>query len=178
MGKDSLAQIAPADTAIGPPTATARRLVDASLSPNTRRAYAGVVIMLNPSTADADQDDSTIRRLIGFAKRWGNGVLNVVNLYAYRSTDRGALINVSDPVGPDNDHWIGATVATAGLVVLAWGNDGAGSRARHVHEMVRAMNPMRIGPLTKAGEPKHPLYIPYGTPLESMKDYGKILDQT
>ena len=137
-----------------------------------------VVIMLNPSTADADQDDSTIRRLIGFAKRWGNGVLNVVNLYAYRSTDRGALINVSDPVGPDNDHWIGATVATADLVVLAWGNDGAGPRARHVYEMVRAMNPMRIGPLTKAGEPKHPLYIPYGTPLESMKDYGEILDQT
>ena len=66
-----------------------------------------MVIMLNPSTADADQDDSTIRRLIGFAKRWGNGVLNVVNLYAYRSTDRGALINVSDPVGPDNDHWRG-----------------------------------------------------------------------
>ena len=40
--KDSLAQIAPADTAIGPPTATARRLVDASVSANTRRAYAAL----------------------------------------------------------------------------------------------------------------------------------------
>ena len=37
------------------------------------------------------------------------------------------------------------------------------------------MNSMRIGPLTKAGEPKHPLYIPYGTPLESMNNYGKYL---
>ena len=47
MGKDSLAQIAqiaqiaPAETAIGRPTATARRLVAASLSDNTRRSYAG-----------------------------------------------------------------------------------------------------------------------------------------
>ena len=41
MGKDSLAQIAPAETAIGRPGATARRLVDASVSTNTSRAYAG-----------------------------------------------------------------------------------------------------------------------------------------
>ena len=46
MGKDSIAriaQIAPADTAIGRPTATARRLVNASVSDNTRRAYAGAL---------------------------------------------------------------------------------------------------------------------------------------
>ena len=41
MGKDSLAQIAPAGTSVGRPSATARRLVDASVSTNTRRAYAG-----------------------------------------------------------------------------------------------------------------------------------------
>ena len=47
MGKDSLAQIAPADTAIGPPSAPARRLVDASVSDNTRRAYAGALRRLD-----------------------------------------------------------------------------------------------------------------------------------
>ena len=42
IGKDSLAVIAPTGTAVGRPTATARRLVDASVSANTRRAYAAL----------------------------------------------------------------------------------------------------------------------------------------
>lgn len=44
-------------------------------------------IGLNPSTADAYEDDATIRRLIGFSKDWGFGGLTIVNLFAYRSTD-------------------------------------------------------------------------------------------
>jgi hypothetical protein len=44
-------------------------------------------IMLNPSTADADVDDPTIRRVINFAKSWNYGGVYVVNLYAFRSTD-------------------------------------------------------------------------------------------
>ena len=40
------------------------------------------VIMVNPSTADATNDDATIRKLIGFRDRkaWGN--LIVGNLFA------------------------------------------------------------------------------------------------
>ena len=44
---DSLAVIAPTETAIGSPSTTARRLVDASVSPNTRRAYAGALRRLD-----------------------------------------------------------------------------------------------------------------------------------
>ena len=55
MGKDSLAQIAPADTAIGPPSATARRLVDASVSANTRRAYAGALGQLDALARRRDE---------------------------------------------------------------------------------------------------------------------------
>ena len=43
MRKDSLARIAPSETTIGPPSTTARHLVNASLSDNTRRAYAGAL---------------------------------------------------------------------------------------------------------------------------------------
>ena len=53
MGKDSLAQIAPAETAIGPPSATARRLVNASLSDNNRRAYAGALGQLDDAALAA-----------------------------------------------------------------------------------------------------------------------------
>ena len=60
IGKDSLAQTAPADTAIGPPTATARRLVDASVSANTRRAYAGAVGQLDAWLDGRRLDDAAL----------------------------------------------------------------------------------------------------------------------
>ena len=44
-------------------------------------------MMLNPSTADADEDDRTIRRCIGFAHREGCNGITVVNIGAYRATD-------------------------------------------------------------------------------------------
>ena len=45
--------IAPVETAIGPPSPTARRLVDASLSTSTRRAYAGALGQLDAWLAGA-----------------------------------------------------------------------------------------------------------------------------
>ena len=64
MGNDSLAQIVPADTAIGPPTATARRLVDASVSANTRRAYAGALRRLDAGLAGRPLDDVSLAAYI------------------------------------------------------------------------------------------------------------------
>src|SRR4051812_49823510 len=75
----------------------------------TRQVGGGVrratFIMLNPSTADASNDDPTIRRCIGFAQRWGCGQLAVLNLFAYRATDPADLKRASEPVGPENREW-------------------------------------------------------------------------
>ncbi|MDJ0713917.1 MAG: DUF1643 domain-containing protein [Prochloraceae cyanobacterium] len=80
-------------------------------------------IMLNPSRADATVDDPTIRRCINFASSWSYGFLEVVNLFAYRTSDPKKLHLVEDPVGQDNDRYIQRAVSEAKVVVLAWGHN-------------------------------------------------------
>ena len=62
-----------------------------------------IFAMLKPSTADASDDDPTIRRCVNYAKDWGYGSLYVLNLFAFRATDPKALNGIEDPVGPEND---------------------------------------------------------------------------
>src|SRR5262249_3639514 len=82
--------------------------------------------LLNPSTADAEQDDATVRKCMGLSRRWGCGKVQVVNLFAFRSTDPKALRLAADPIGPANAVWLGrATQEAEGPVVCAWGTHGA-----------------------------------------------------
>lgn len=119
-------------------------------------------VMLNPSTADAREDDPTIRRCIGFARSWGFGRLVVVNLYALRSTDPRGLWRHADPVGPDNDeHLADAAFVAASQdapLVAAW---GANARPDRVAEVLALPHMDRLTALgtTKSGAPRHPLYL-------------------
>lgn len=128
-------------------------------------------VMLNPSTADAEQDDPTIRRCVGFSKAWGFSHLTVANLWALRSTDPSALLTHSDPTGPENWWQINQAVGFAQLVVAAWGATVqkvlATGRARiHVETLARdASIPVRCLGLTKSGHPRHPLYVRADTEL-------------
>lgn len=118
-------------------------------------------IMLNPSTADATADDPTIRRCMGFARAWGYGGIVVHNLYALRATDPRELLAHPDPVGPDNDRYL-RDADSAGLTVCAWGaHPAAARRADRVIGMLLGSGaaPHHLG-LTKAGAPRHPLYLP------------------
>lgn len=118
-------------------------------------------VMLNPSTADADYDDPTIRRCIGFAKREDYDGINVVNLFAFRATDPGDLRRASrfgmDITGPENDKWINEAFPF-GHVVFGWG-----SNARHWPLRTEAVAGMVEGPMclgvTKDGHPRHPLMV-------------------
>lgn len=129
-----------------------------------RRWGAGQVcnfLCLNPSTADEANDDPTVRRCIGFARKWGFGGLVVTNIFALRSTDPQALLEVEDPVGPDNDEAIQKIATLAELVVCAWGVHGdLLERHRRVIEMLTAseVSLYCLG-VTKDGFPRHPLYI-------------------
>lgn len=112
-------------------------------------------VMLNPSVADADRDDPTIRRCMGFAKTWGFGALDVVNLYAFRATRPADLFRAADPFGPDNDQWILEMASRAALVIAAWGNHGAWRSATVLPSLGAAYC---LG-MTAAGQPRHPLYV-------------------
>ena len=127
-----------------------------------------VWIMLNPSTADADVDDPTIRRCIRFSRERGFARLSVVNLFALRATNPKALMSAKDPVGPENYDYVRGAVQMASLVVAAW---GAGLAATGYYPPVddwRAENaeysPVCLG-RTKDGHPRHPLYVSNSTPF-------------
>jgi hypothetical protein len=48
----------------------------------------------------------------------------------------------------------------AGLVLAAWGNDGAHlDRARHVLPMLQRINPVYYLVINDTGQPKHPLGV-------------------
>jgi hypothetical protein len=118
-------------------------------------------VMLNPSTADASEDDPTIRRCITYARRWGYGGLAVTNLFALRATDPRALLTDPDPVGPENDVYLGYWAVTASLVVCAWGSHAmAARRAVAVLDLLRSAGatPHALK-LTGSGMPGHPLYL-------------------
>lgn len=123
-----------------------------------------VVVMLNPSTADAEKDDPTIRRVIGFAKSHGFGNLLVLNIFALRSTDPDGLRVAQDPVGPDNDAHIHEALSRPGTPALAaWGSmgdqwDPARQRAAAVLNLAPLASWFCLG-TTKNGHPRHPLYI-------------------
>lgn len=121
-------------------------------------------IGLNPSTADETADDATIRRCIGFAKKWRKTSVCMVNLFAWRATDPKDLARVPFPIGGDNDEHLKEIASTVPLVVAAWGNFPQYEwRAKQVQKMFRSL--MCLGKC-KNGSPRHPLYVPYEKGLE------------
>lgn len=129
---------------------------------------------LNPSTADEEKDDPTVRRMAGFARLWGFEQLLVCNLYALRARDPKELARCSlGRVGPDNDYWMAAAAAGAERVVAAWGGSGPrDGRAERVATRLRAIGPVFALGFTRRGEPRHPLYLRGDTELVSWGGRG------
>lgn len=131
-------------------------------------------VMLNPSTADGETDDPTIRRCAGFARAWKFERLEVVNLYAYRATKPADLFAFQaqggDPIGWENSEIIEQAARDSGLVVCAWGANA--DNAFHVEEVrgwMRDRPHFALG-FTKDGYPRHPLYVRMDAQLVPMPD--------
>ena len=125
------------------------------------------VVMLNPSTADAEQDDPTIKRLVHRATEEGYNGIVVNNLYAFRSSYPSVLLNRwargSDVIGPENNNRIFAAATQAGATLVAWGcHVLVCKRDRAVLELLYAAGrPVYCVGLTAEGFPKHPLHVAY-----------------
>lgn len=112
---------------------------------------------LNPSTADENTDDPTIRRCIGFAKDWGFGGICMTNLFAIRATDPKVMLAAADPIGGLNDFWLQTLSSCAGQIVAAWGVHGSHmGRDKYVFNR---LPPMVCLGTTKHWHPRHPLYV-------------------
>ena len=124
-------------------------------------------VMLNPSDADADIDDPTVKRCIDFTRRRGYGELRIVNLFALRSAEPLQLATVPDPIGPGTDEVTRAELAAANIVVVAWGYKGSfRQRSSQMLQLIArtGTRAWHLG-LNKSGEPRHPLFVPSGSRL-------------
>jgi hypothetical protein len=121
-------------------------------------------VMMNPSTAEPRFDDPSVARCRSFAKAWGYGTLLVGNTFAYRATDQRRLLEVEDPIGPENDKYLKQMARKASLIVFAYGKPHIKLRARGIavaRMLAKATDhPVYVLKLTADGTPSHPLYLP------------------
>ena len=117
-------------------------------------------IALNPSTADENQLDPTLRRIRGYSAAWGYNSFMMLNAFAFRATDPREMERAADPNGPENDAYLLAETAKVDLVVCAWGTHAAlNQRQQRLLELLKD-RPLHYLRLTKNGYPSHPLYLP------------------
>lgn len=128
-------------------------------------------IMLNPSTADAVNNDPTIRRCIGFAKREKCTDLSIVNLYPIVSSNPAMLKYYSSThfsEAFENKEYVQKELEAhtyTGMVIAAWGAYPVDKE--HVAAVLGVPSfPIYCLGKTKSGAPRHPLYVPSAKPLE------------
>ncbi len=121
-------------------------------------------VMLNPSTADAEMDDNTIKRCVHYSRREGFQHLVVVNLYAFRSTNPDVLwtMGAEDARGPENRDRVIDAITQTEATVVAWGNPGGPQAPPYIANL--GVGLMCLG-TNKDGSPRHPLYLPKSTPM-------------
>jgi hypothetical protein len=121
-------------------------------------------IGLNPSTADENMDDPTIRRMVAFSRDLGFDGLTTCNLFGLVSPHPEDLLRVSDPLG-DNDHHLLEAAQKADAIICCWGAFNVGGRDREVVELLAGHALHCLG-RNQDGSPKHPLYLPKKTKME------------
>ncbi|MBV1834722.1 DUF1643 domain-containing protein [Novacetimonas pomaceti] len=122
-------------------------------------------LMMNPSVATEEGDDRTVAKCQRYARAWGYGSIFVGNTFAYRCTDQTRLMEVPDPVGPENDHYLLDMARRADMVVAAYGSPRYPALRERGTQVVRMLQDAGIAVYvlrlsSRARRPEHPLYLP------------------
>lgn len=138
-----------------------------------------LVIMLNPSNANAHRDDPTIRSCVRLLDHLGYGSFEVVNLFPYITPKPHELLKIRFPAGvaKRNAKSIVEALKRCSIVICAWGaNEYAERTATELVKWLTRVTVLRCFDITQSGAPKHPLYVKTGTQLKvyrNLKFYRK-----
>jgi hypothetical protein len=134
-------------------------------TPPEESKHAILWVMLNPSTADAEKDDPTIRQCIHYSQVWGFHAMLVANLFAYRATDPKDLLKAQmrgfDIIGPECNKGLLEMSSVCAYTCFAWGTHAlAKTRGFEVAKLLGPTPSLKVClGVTKNGSPKHPLYL-------------------
>lgn len=117
-------------------------------------------VLNNPSTADAEVDDATVRRVWAFSQAWGYNSLYVVNTNPHRSTNPKAQRVPDETTLAENDSFLLDCMAQCSLVVCGWGDKALPELVKRAVPILHACGPLHALHVTANGNPMHPLYLP------------------
>lgn len=127
-----------------------------------------LIIGLNPSTADAEEDDNTISRLISFVRKAGYGGFFICNVFAYRTKDPNKMMEWYRELPVDvemNEHKKNLQIIwnirrECEHILFCWGAHKMSGEGRDlIAGLIKAYPTALCFGHTKNGHPKHPLYL-------------------
>ena len=144
-----------------------------------------VFVGLNPSKANAYNNDKTLTRIINFCSLWDYKNIYIINLFGLISNSPIQLSRSNDPIGEYNDfitlkslqYWKEDSNCD---LWLGWGDNGQlRGRDRDVIKLIKKFSNMKskenncsnrvlcLG-LSKKRNPRHPLYMPKNSVLKKI----------
>lgn len=136
----------------------------------------GAFIGANPGRANAEIDDATARKYVGFGTRWGWGGYHAGNLYQWVATDTRDLvrrIRNGEPVNPPApDSYLLGMLSGIWACCIAWGNPPGPIRSQWVARAGEVMALLGMcqrqwglaiimAAQNKGGSPAHLSRLPY-----------------
>ena len=124
-------------------------------------------IGLNPSTANEDENDPTIRSVERISKHNGYGGFYMMNCFPYVSTDPKKLYDCSHSI--HNEAWLKEIGSISKDIVFAWGNFEGVQKLGVDYILSNLFPQAKALHINKNGSPKHPLYCKTETKFVNWK---------